>query len=79
MQEIGLFPLALVLTPTERVPLHIFEPRYKELIGECIADGEPFGLVLEDDAGRRNIGTLAEGRRCSAMPASRERRLSAKA
>jgi ATP-dependent Lon protease len=58
--EIGLFPLALVLAPTERVPLHIFEPRYKELIGECIADGEPFGLVLEDDSGRRDIGTLAE-------------------
>ena len=60
MPEIGLFPLALVLTPTERVPLHIFEPRYKELIGECIAEGEPFGLVLEDDGGRRDIGTLAE-------------------
>ena len=57
--EIGLFPLALVLAPTERVPLHIFEPRYKELIGECIADAEPFGLLLEDDAGRRDIGTLA--------------------
>lgn len=60
--EIGLFPLALVLTPTERVPLHIFEPRYKELIGECIAEGEPFGLVLEDDTGRRDVGTLAEVR-----------------
>jgi Lon protease-like protein len=58
--EIGLFPLSLVLTPTERVPLHIFEPRYKELIGECIAEGEPFGLVFEDDAGRRDVGTLAE-------------------
>jgi ATP-dependent Lon protease len=60
--EIGLFPLALVLTPTERVPLHIFEPRYKELIGECVADGEPFGLLLEDDEGRRDVGTLAEVR-----------------
>ena len=60
MPEIGLFPLALVLAPTERVPLHIFEPRYKELIGECIADAEAFGLLLEDDAGRRDIGTLAE-------------------
>lgn len=59
MAEIGLFPLALVLAPTERVPLHIFEPRYKELIGECIADAEPFGLLLEDDSGRRDIGTLA--------------------
>jgi Lon protease-like protein len=60
--EIGLFPLALVLAPTERVPLHIFEPRYKELIGECIADAEAFGLLLEDDAGRRDVGTLAEVR-----------------
>ena len=59
MPEIGLFPLALVLAPAERVPLHIFEPRYKELIGECIADADQFGLLLEDDAGRRDIGTLA--------------------
>ena len=62
MPEIGLFPLALVLAPTERVPLHIFEPRYKELIGECIAGAEPFGLLLEDDSGRRDIGTLANVR-----------------
>ena len=59
MTEIGLFPLALVLLPTERVPLHIFEPRYKELIGECLAEGGEFGLLLEDDGGRREIGTRA--------------------
>src|ERR671935_1887103 len=59
MSELGLFPLALVLLPTERVPLHIFEPRYKELIGECLADGTEFGLVLEDENGRRDIGTRA--------------------
>src|SRR4051794_28092881 len=59
MNEIGLFPLALVLLPSERVPLHIFEPRYKELIGECLAEGREFGLVLEDDHGRREIGTRA--------------------
>jgi Lon protease-like protein len=57
--EIGLFPLQLVLLPTERVPLHIFEPRYKELIGECLEQGVEFGLVLEDDDGRREIGTRA--------------------
>jgi Lon protease-like protein len=57
--EIGLFPLALVLLPTERVPLHIFEPRYKELIGECLAEGRDFGLVLEDESGRRDVGTCA--------------------
>ena len=59
MSEIGLFPLELVLLPTERVPLHIFEPRYKELIGECLRSGNEFGLVLEDERGRREIGTRA--------------------
>ena len=59
MSEIGLFPLELVLLPTERVPLHIFEPRYKELIGECLRSGHEFGLVLEDERGRREIGTRA--------------------
>jgi len=57
--EIGLFPLELVLLPTERVPLHIFEPRYKELVGECLRNGREFGLVLEDERGRRDIGTRA--------------------
>jgi Lon protease-like protein len=59
MGEIGLFPLELVLLPTERVPLHIFEPRYKELVGECLRSGDEFGLMLEDDRGRRDIGTRA--------------------
>ncbi len=59
MDEIGLFPLGLVLLPTEQVPLHIFEPRYRELIAECLDDGEPFGLVFADDDGLRKIGTLA--------------------
>jgi len=59
VHEIGLFPLELVLLPTERVPLHIFEPRYKELIGECLRSGDEFGLVLQDEQGRREIGTRA--------------------
>ncbi len=59
MSEIGLFPLELVLMPTEQVPLHIFEPRYKELIGECLTEGREFGLVLEDEEGRREVGTRA--------------------
>jgi Lon protease-like protein len=57
--EIGLFPLELVLLPTERVPLHIFEPRYKELIGECLAHEREFGLVLSDERGLREVGTRA--------------------
>jgi Lon protease-like protein len=59
MDEIGLFPLGLVLLPTEQVPLHIFEPRYRELIGECLDSEEPFGLVYADDDGIRQVGTLA--------------------
>ena len=59
MEEIGLFPLGLVLLPTEQVPLHIFEPRYRELITECVDQDEPFGLVFADDDGLRRVGTLA--------------------
>jgi Lon protease-like protein len=59
MEEIGLFPLGIVLLPTERIPLHIFEPRYKELIGECLEDDSDFGLVYADEDGVREIGTRA--------------------
>jgi Lon protease-like protein len=59
MNEIGLFPLGIVLLPGERMPLHIFEPRYRELIGECLDLGEPFGLVLDDEDGMRDVGTRA--------------------
>jgi Lon protease-like protein len=57
--ELGLFPLALVLLPTEQVPLHIFEERYQELIGECLEEDEEFGLVYADDDGMREVGTRA--------------------
>jgi Lon protease-like protein len=59
MSEIGLFPLGIVLLPTELVPLHIFEPRYRELIGECLEEEREFGLVLADDDGLRDVGTRA--------------------
>ncbi|GIU96179.1 MAG: ATP-dependent protease [Gaiellaceae bacterium] len=59
MAEIGLFPLGIVLLPTERVPLHIFEERYKDLIGRCLAHDEEFGLVFADEEGIRDIGTRA--------------------
>jgi ATP-dependent Lon protease len=59
MSEIGLFPLGLVLLPTEQVPLHIFEPRYRELIGESLEQNVPFGIVYADEDGFRQIGTLA--------------------
>lgn len=60
MEEIGLFPLGMVLLPSELVPLHIFEPRYRELIGECLDEGRPFGLLLADaEDGTRDVGTRA--------------------
>jgi Lon protease-like protein len=57
--ELGLFPLGVVLLPTEQLPLHIFEERYKELIGECLERDEEFGLVYADDDGLRDLGTRA--------------------
>ncbi|MEX0850733.1 MAG: LON peptidase substrate-binding domain-containing protein [Gaiellaceae bacterium] len=59
MSELGLFPLPLVLLPTEQVPLHIFEERYQELIGECLEDESEFGIVFADDDGIREVGTTA--------------------
>jgi Lon protease-like protein len=59
MHELGLFPLGIVLLPTEQIPLHIFEDRYQELIGECLAEKREFGLVFADDDGLREIGTRA--------------------
>jgi Lon protease-like protein len=58
--ELGLFPLPIVLVPTERIPLHIFESRYRELINDCIELGEEFGLVLATgDGAVHEIGTRA--------------------
>ena len=46
LKELPLFPLHTVLFPGMVLPLHIFEPRYRQMIGECIKSGEPFGVVL---------------------------------
>ncbi len=58
-----LFPLELVLLPGESLPLHIFEPRYKEMIGECLELKQPFGLVrASEKAGKQGMARLG----CSA-------------
>ena len=46
LTELPLFPLNLVLFPGMRLPLHIFEERYKAMIGDCIERETPFGVVL---------------------------------
>ena len=51
LEGFPLFPLGLVLLPGETVPLHIFEERYKLMIGECLAEEREFGIIwLADDA-----------------------------
>jgi Lon protease-like protein len=57
--EIGLFPLELVLLPTERIPLHIFEERYKELIRECLDEQREFGLIYMVEGEPADVGTRA--------------------
>jgi Lon protease-like protein len=55
-----LFPLDVVLLPGAPLPLHIFEPRYKEMIGECRAHDAPFGVIRALDEGIAEIGCTAE-------------------
>ena len=57
--ELPIFELPLVLLPGEKVPLHIFEDRYKRMVGSAIEQEEPFGIVLRDDDGARSIGCTA--------------------
>jgi Lon protease-like protein len=51
-----LFPLQLVVFPGSIVPLHIFEDRYREMVGAAAADGSEFGIVLAKDGGIVNTG-----------------------
>jgi Lon protease-like protein len=51
-----LFPLPLVVFPRTRLPLHIFEERYREMVGKAIAEESEFGIVLARDEGIVNSG-----------------------
>jgi Lon protease-like protein len=58
--ELPIFELPIVLLPGELLPLHIFEERYKRMIGRSLDSGEPFGIVFRDEPrGARNIGCTA--------------------
>jgi Lon protease-like protein len=57
---IPIFPLALVVYPGEPLNLHIFEPRYKQLIGECLATGKPFGIPTVMQNKVSELGTLVQ-------------------
>jgi Lon protease-like protein len=60
VNEFPLFPLGLVALPTEAVPLHIFEMRYRTMIRECVDDDAEFGIVWLADDGLRDIGCACE-------------------
>lgn len=62
MYELALFPLNTVLFPSTPIQLHIFENRYKRMIGECITQQKPFGVVLIR-RGDEALGTLADPHR----------------
>jgi Lon protease-like protein len=55
-----LFPLDLVLLPGVPLPLHIFEPRYKEMIKECLEKKSPFGIIRLKQESIVNTGCTAE-------------------
>ena len=59
MERFPLFPLGLVLLPHELVPLHIFEERYKLMVGECLDEGREFGIIWLSDDGLKEIGCSA--------------------
>ena len=58
--QVPIFELPAVILPGELMPLHIFEERYKRMIGHCLEAEEPFGIVFRDeDGGARRIGCTA--------------------
>jgi hypothetical protein len=78
-RTLRLFPLSTVLFPGATLNLHVFEPRYRQMIAECLASNEPFGVILireGDEAGDPEvqpyeIGTVAEIAEVSALPSGR--------
>lgn len=58
--KIPLFPLDLVLFPHSKLPLHIFEERYKAMISKCMESNEPFGINLMSNSNISVIGSTAE-------------------
>jgi Lon protease-like protein len=57
---IPIFPLGIVVYPNEKLNLHIFEPKYKQLITECIANKKPFGIPTVIKKKIQEYGTMME-------------------
>ena len=79
--RLPLFPLNVVLLPGADMPLHIFEPRYRQMVRDCLEAKSPFGMLLALPNGMAGTGCTAEilevtGRyddgRCDILPVGRE-------
>lgn len=57
---IPLFPLGIVVYPGENLNLHIFEPKYKQLIQDCVSGKKPFGIPTVLKSGIGELGTMVE-------------------
>jgi Lon protease-like protein len=60
VRDFPLFPLGIVALPSELIPLHIFEERYKTMIERCLEDESEFGIVWLADDGLRPVGCACE-------------------
>ena len=60
IMRIPLFPLDVVLFPGTALPLHIFEERYREMVGECLKEDKPFGVVRADGEKMAIVGCTAK-------------------
>ncbi len=57
---VPIFPLSIVVYPGEDLNLHIFEPKYKQLIRECFDQKKPFGMPVVINNKVNELGTLVE-------------------
>jgi Lon protease-like protein len=60
VRDFPLVPLGLVALPSELIPLHIFEERYKAMIARCLDEESEFGIVWMADDGLRPVGCACE-------------------
>ncbi len=60
LRNFPLFPLGIVALPTESVPLHIFEDRYRRLIEHCLAEEQEFGILWLSDDELKRTGCACE-------------------
>jgi Lon protease-like protein len=60
VRDFPLFPLGIVALPSELIPLHIFEERYKTMIERCLEEESEFGIVWLADDGLRPVGCACE-------------------